>query len=104
MKTCAFMVGIGKPFISPSPIIALANGVAFLNPIRENIWQHEPLTKVGEPYVYNVPNFTNVTDIVATAEATVEDRFASFVPEDFRVEAVVDRVCTMLKINGICSS
>jgi len=98
------MVGIGNPVISPSPIIELAKGVAFLNPSRWRNWQHEPLTKVGEPFVYNVPDFTNVTDIVAKAEAAVEHRFASFVPKDFRVEEVVDHVCTMLKSNGICSS
>ena len=48
------------------PIIALAKGVAFPNPSRgNNSSQHEPLTKVGESFVYNVPDFTNVTDIVA---------------------------------------
>ena len=98
MNTCAFMVGIRNPVISPSPILGLAKLVAFLNPSQWRNWQHEPLaTKVGEPFVYNVPDFTNVTDIVAKAEAAVEHRFASFVRKDFQVEEVVDCVCTMLK-------
>jgi len=43
MKDVAFMMGIGNPIISPSPIVALEKGVPFLHPKRGNKYQHPPL-------------------------------------------------------------
>jgi len=37
MSECAFMLGIGNPILSPSPIIGLANGVAVLIHVDGNI-------------------------------------------------------------------
>ena len=103
LSECAFMLGIGNPIISPSPIIGLANGVAFLNPHRWGQYQHPPLVKVGEPYVYNIENFGNITDVVRKAEAAVRNRFASHIPSDFQVEKVVNRACAMMMSDNICS-
>ena len=59
--------------------------------------------KVGEPYVYNIENFGNITDVVRKAEAAVRNRFASHIPSDFQVEKVVNRACAMMMSDNICS-
>lgn len=103
MERVAFMLGIGNPVISPSPIIALAKGVPFLNPNRGGGYQHPPLVNVGEPYVYNIPDYTNTDDIVAKAEAAFQNGFRSFLLPDFNVTNVIKRTCLMLESESLCS-
>ncbi|GFH52462.1 hypothetical protein CTEN210_08938 [Chaetoceros tenuissimus] len=98
MEESAFMLGIGNPIISPSPIIAMAKGVPFLNPKRfEDMYQHPPLVKVGEPYVYNIEDFDNIADIIDKAEKAVENPIKLFVPSDFDKANVIERTCRMLQ-------
>lgn len=101
MGEASFLLGVGHPVISPSPIIGLAKGVAFLNPNRWGKYQHPPLEK--EQYVYNIEDFGNIDDIIEKAEASVRDqnRFSSYIPSDYKVENVVDRVCTMMRTNDM---
>lgn len=103
MRQASFLLGIGNPIISPSPIIAMANGVAFLNPRRWGAYQHPLLAKEGEPHVYNIEDFGDIDDIIEKAEASVRDRnrFSSHIPSDYRVENVVDRVCSMMHPNDL---
>ena len=101
MKKASFLLGIGNPIISPSPIIGLAKGVAFLNPNRWGKYQHPFLAK--EQHVYNIEDFGNIDDIIEKAEASVheQNRFSSYIPSDYRVENVMDRVCTMMLNNDL---
>jgi hypothetical protein len=59
------LVGIGKPYLSPSPYDALCMGLPFINPIahwaeddpENRTWwqsQHDALKFLDPPYVYNV--------------------------------------------------
>jgi Glycosyltransferase family 18 len=119
LKSCAFLLGTGYPYDSPSPFEGLANGVAFLNPIAVGAlpwnetsfplgsgpgWratQHVPLSMVGMPYVYNV-HLSNATQVVTAANHAVQYRFASFVPSDFRPLSMITRVCSMLEDDSLC--
>jgi hypothetical protein len=90
---------------SPSPIVGLSYGVSFLNPIREegesNYTQHKALSRLGMPYVYNV-NLTNHDGVVQAAEWASQYRFSSYVPAEFRVNSLVDRMCAMLEDDALC--
>jgi Glycosyltransferase family 18 len=119
LKSCAFLLGTGYPYDSPSPFEGLANGVAFLNPIAVEAlpwnetsfplgsgpgWratQHVPLSMVGMPYVYNV-HLSNATQVVTAANHAVQYRFVSFVPPDFHPLSLIARVCGMLEDDSLC--
>lgn len=103
IRQASFLLGVGNPIISPSPIIGMANGVAFLNPRRWGTYQHPPLAKEWEPYVYNIENFQNIDDIIEKAESSVlyQNRFSSHIPPDYQVERVINRVCDMLSPNNM---
>lgn len=117
----AFMIGFGGPIDSPSPFEGLANGVAFLNPIRNDSraipanettfpldkgphWgstQNNALAMMGMPYVYNI-HLGHTSQVVAAANRAVRYRFSSHVPWEFQPEAMVSRVCTMLEDDALC--
>lgn len=74
------LVGVGRPWISPTPYDALCMGVPFINPIMRwdeknpddiSKWnpQHEGLSDFGEPWVYNVKkgNETEIKNAIAKA-------------------------------------
>jgi hypothetical protein len=102
LQKCAFMLGIGNPIISPSPIIALAVGVAFLNPKRNENYQHPPMAKIGPPYVYNIPDFNDTRDIIQKARMAVQNRFSSYIPPDYNIERISERTCKMLSNKDLC--
>jgi len=125
LRRCAFLLGAGRPYDSPSPLEGLANGVAFLNPlaittaiINNNnnttttfnlttgpplrAAQHTPLALLGPPYVYNV-RLDDAASVVAAAERAVAHRFDRYVPADFSPLAVVARVCSLLQeLDAVC--
>ena len=97
------------PVDSPSPIVGLSRGVAFLNPILPERnrdtrmrFQHPHLRSVGAPYVYNVA-VTDVDSVLEAAESSARHRFSSYIPPNFRVSSMLDRVCTMLKDESMCA-
>ena len=114
----SFLLGLGLPFASPSPLEALAAGAAFLNPavvVRGDDdaaatsaaaalrFQHDPLAALGAPYVYNV-DLRNATSVLAAARRAHARRFASFVPADYSKATVVERVCrSILEDVGPCT-
>lgn len=106
LQSAAVLIGAPDPLDSPSPLEGLANGVAFLNPILNSHdgthpAQHAPLMMLGSPYVYNV-HLDNYTQVLAAAISAVDMRFASFVPPDYRVEALEARVCSILEDDALC--
>jgi hypothetical protein len=87
-------------------MVGLSYGVSFLNPIREDgeadYTQHKALSRLGMPYVYNI-NLTDHDTVVQAATWATIYRFSSYVPADFRVESLVDRMCALLEDDALCS-
>ena len=110
LRQMAFLVGLGSPPDPPSVLEALANGVAFLNPILTEweanrvhrrgdtklttpyVAQHRPFASLGPPYVYSFDPH-NWTSIGEAAEKALANRFASFVPPAHTIDAVTAAVC-----------
>lgn len=104
MKRFAFMLGFKKPEGSPSPLVGLSYGVSFLNPLRKRNGvdtQHKTLSRLGFPYTYTV-DLDNVTQVVQAAEWASKYRFASYVPPQYRVESLVNRMCTVIEDDALC--
>ena len=112
LRKMAFVVGLGHPLDSTTPLEALANGAAWLNSVswhetdRENVKrsssQHQGLKLLGMPYVYNVV-LSNATSVLNAAESAVANRFHSFVPFWNRVESVSAQACAnLLESDAMC--
>ena len=108
LQAASFLLGLGRPELSPSPFEALAAGAAFLNARYDVVdpgargYQHDALATLGAPYVYNV-QLRDAPAVVAAARKAVRLRFASYVPAAFTRAAVVDRVCrSILEDVGPC--
>ena len=111
LRRMAFLVGVGAVAVSPSPLEALANGAAYLNPRNQSSsgrggtsassggasakayrYQHPILAGVGAPYVYNY-DVDQPESLVAAAERATRVRFASFVPQQHRLETAIASAC-----------
>merc|ERR1711920_790056 len=91
----ALVVGFGDPKDSPTPLVGLSVGAAFLNPFKKTNprdFQHSSLQKVGEPYVYKY-DLNNVTSLLEAAEKAVAHPFGSFVPEEHQLGGFANAVC-----------
>jgi hypothetical protein len=53
------------------------------------------------PYVYNV-NLTDHDGVVRAAQWASRYRFSSYVPHEFRVGSLVDRMCAVLEDDALC--
>jgi len=110
----SFALGVGYPLLSPSPLDALANGAAFLNPIFPDLLeaaavqgdlstnhtaftQHDALANlnISEPYVHTV-DFLRPETVVRAARRTLEERFSSFMVEELHPDRIAERVCGAL--------
>ena len=56
---------------------------------------------VGMPYSY-VVDLDNTKQVVQAAEWATQYRFSSFVPAQFRVESLVDRICSLVEDESLC--
>ena len=104
MKKFSFMLGLGEPVGSPSPLVGLSYGVTFLNPLREigsSDTQHKALARLGFPYTYIV-DLSNSRQVVQAAKWASKFRFTSYVPPQFRVESLADRMCTVVEDDSFC--
>mmetsp|Transcript_15039 Transcript_15039/g.54233 ORF Transcript_15039/g.54233 Transcript_15039/m.54233 type:complete len:308 (+) Transcript_15039:1194-2117(+) len=112
LRKSAFVIGLGHPVDSPTPLEALANGAAWLNPVslgeterryvKKSHAQHQGLKLLGMPYVYNVV-LTNISSVIQAAEMAVAVRFHSFDPFWNRVEGVSAQVCAnLLESDALC--
>ncbi|EJT99470.1 hypothetical protein DACRYDRAFT_23617 [Dacryopinax primogenitus] len=101
------LLGILKPWLSPSPYDALCLGVPFINPIvrwnRTNpmdrsAWytQHNGLKWIEEPYVYHV--FKGDTDgLVRAVQSTADNPINRFIPPAMTERALADRVSYLVE-------
>ena len=53
------------------------------------------------PFVYTV-NLTDHDSVVQAAEWASRYRFSSFVPADFGVESLVERMCAFIEDDALC--
>ncbi len=105
MSNFSFMLGFKEPVGSPSPLVGLSYGVAFLNPLRKSqlkYTQHKALARLGFPYTY-VVDLENITQVIQAAEWASKYRFLSYVPPQYRVESLVNRMCAMLEDDTFCA-
>ena len=104
LRKMAFVIGLGHPLDSPTPLEAIANGAAWLNPSSISAYddtkvvkimhsQHQGLKVLGMPYVYNV-DLANVTSVLLAAERAFKNRFHGFVSFWNREESVAAQVCS----------
>ncbi|KAJ9093528.1 hypothetical protein QFC21_006362 [Naganishia friedmannii] len=90
------MIGIGMPAISPSPYLALCQGVPALIPYDGNDptppgferyslgrTQHGPAASLGEPYVYSY-NRHDVQSLYAAARKARANPIKPFIPDEMR--------------------
>ncbi|KAK4686065.1 hypothetical protein P7C73_g4063, partial [Tremellales sp. Uapishka_1] len=102
-----FMLGVGRPLLSPSPYDALCFGVPFINVIfqwdRENPddwtkWntQHNALRPTGPPYVYHVQK-NNREQLEAAIAMALENPIDRYIPPHMRKEAVQERHRTLIE-------
>merc|ERR1712176_211711 len=86
LASMTIVVGVGEPIDSPTALVGLAVGAAFLNSYdgydaqgRRDHVQHLPLEEVEEPYVYMYQT-KNTTALLEAAEKAAANPFGSFVP------------------------
>jgi hypothetical protein len=95
------LVGVGLPWISPTPYDALCMGVPFLNPIMRwdkehpddiTKWnpQHEAISDFGEPWVYNYKN-GNETELKAAIAKAITTPIEPFIPRRMTQAAMIAR-------------
>jgi hypothetical protein len=104
MKKFSFMLGFKRPEGSPSPLVGMSYGVTFLNPLRKSDsedTQHKTLSRLGFPYTY-VIDLDNKTQVVQAAKWASEYRFSSYVPPQYRVESLINRMCTIVEDDTLC--
>jgi hypothetical protein len=104
MKKFSFMLGFKNPVGSPSPLVGMSYGVTFLNPLRKSgsdITQHKTLSRLGFPYTY-VVDLSNTSQVVQAAEWASRYRFSSYVPPQYRVESLVNRMCIIVEDDSLC--
>jgi len=101
------LIGVGKPYTSPTPYEALCLGVPFINPIinwnRDNpqdrtkwLTQHWMLKLLDPPYVYNV--FKGDLDgFIKAIEAARTNPIDRFVLERMRMSSVTSRVQSLVE-------
>ncbi|WWC87869.1 uncharacterized protein L201_002767 [Kwoniella dendrophila CBS 6074] len=107
LASSKFLLGVGKPRMSPSPYDALCFGVPFINPVmrwnKENPsdwteWyaQHDALRPYGPPYVYHVQK-ENQTQLENAMKAAIENPIQSFIPPPMSKESVRIRHQTLVE-------
>ncbi|KAK8861557.1 hypothetical protein IAR55_002379 [Kwoniella newhampshirensis] len=101
LSSSKFLLGIGKPWLSPSPYDALCFGVPFINPVmywdKENphdwskwITQHNALRAVEPPFVYHVQK-GNGTQLEDAFRAALESPIDRYIPPNMRKDSVKER-------------
>jgi len=54
------------------------------------------------PYVYTV-DLVDIEGVVRAATHASTYRFSSYVPPEFRVNTLIDRMCALIEDNALCS-
>nr|XP_043907467.1 alpha-1,6-mannosylglycoprotein 6-beta-N-acetylglucosaminyltransferase A-like isoform X2 [Solea senegalensis] len=122
LRQSKVFVGLSFPYEGPSPLEALANGCAFLNPVfdpplsslnshffkwkpntREVTSQHPYVEAIGEPYVWMVDMF-NTTQVERALNAILSQSIEPYLPYEFTSEGMLQRVNTLIEKQDFCSS
>ncbi|KAG8923032.1 hypothetical protein FRC01_013317 [Tulasnella sp. 417] len=103
------LVGIGRPFLSPSPYEALCLGVPFINPVNgwnkkepedrgKWVTQHDGLLLAGvdEPYVYHV-KAGDRDGLERAVRKAMETPIEGFIPPYMKMSGVIDRMKVLLE-------
>ncbi|KAF8306960.1 hypothetical protein DL93DRAFT_2088335 [Clavulina sp. PMI_390] len=101
------LLGVGRPWISPTPYQALCLGVPFINPILEwdhskpedrKSWdtQHNGLRDLNPPYVYNVYKDDEAGFLSALSQA-MERPIGRYIPPGRSLVEVAGRLQTALQ-------
>ncbi|CAD6581105.1 MAG: hypothetical protein TREMPRED_002924 [Tremellales sp. Tagirdzhanova-0007] len=109
VQKSAAMLGVGKPFWSPSPYDAWCMGVPFINPITKRDpsepenrakWktQHDGLLDFDPPYVYHVPTDDENALLDALQSAVVRP-IDPYIPERMTRESVDKRLLHLVNHN-----
>jgi len=128
LQNCSFVIGFGQPKWSPTPLLAIGKGTAFLNPLEkvgrrqrrgrkdanqqigviskypQDIFmtQNNAVSLMGKPYVYNY-RIGNVRDVIIAAEEAYQTPFRPYTPYEFRPEAMIARMCSIVEDDSICA-
>ncbi|KAJ7139984.1 hypothetical protein C8R43DRAFT_1131722 [Mycena crocata] len=111
------LLGIGSPQISPTPYASLCRGVPVVIPYRSNtgcparpdpseycgfyedVHQHGPAARIGEPYIYTVDVTGPVEDIIETIQRAATTPIEPFEPEEMRIDSVRQRLLDYFDID-----
>ncbi|KAK6907327.1 hypothetical protein I203_101319 [Kwoniella mangroviensis CBS 8507] len=107
LASSKFLLGVGKPNMSPSPYDALCFGVPFINPIMSwnhsdpedwTKWhtQHDALRPYGAPYVYHVQK-ENGDQLREAMQAALDNPITSYIPPPMTKESVKQRHRTLVE-------
>jgi len=103
------LVGVGLPFLSPTPYEALCLGVPFINPIIDwdhdapedrSRWdtQHGLLKRLDPPYVYHVFK-DDLQGFIKAIESAIANPIDSFVLDRMRLTSIATRLHGFLQTN-----
>ncbi|KAG8854595.1 hypothetical protein FRB96_007465 [Tulasnella sp. 330] len=115
LSSSKILIGIGRPFLSPSPFDALCLGVPFVNPynatriksmdeIRSgDIWnpfslQHGALAELRPPFVYHVPMGNTSALVAAVREADQNPIRGRGLPQEMWMESLMERVKELVEV------
>ncbi|WVW80125.1 hypothetical protein I302_102100 [Kwoniella bestiolae CBS 10118] len=107
LASSKFLLGVGKPNMSPSPYDALCFGVPFINPIMSwnhsdpedwTKWhtQHDALRPYGAPYVYHVQK-ENGEQLEQAMRDALATPIKSYIPPPMTKESVKQRHRTLVE-------
>ncbi|KAI5452662.1 hypothetical protein NCC49_000411 [Naganishia albida] len=105
------MLGLGRPYISPSVYSALCQGTPVVIPYFRGVavpqgWklfdgqysQHGPAAAIGAPYVYSY-DYTNMTDMVSKINAAASTPIGRYIPKDMTQAAVERNMDDLMRFN-----
>ncbi|KZT20785.1 glycosyltransferase family 18 protein [Neolentinus lepideus HHB14362 ss-1] len=101
------LVGVGKPYLSPSPYDALCLGVPFINPItrwdeqdpdNRTRWsaQHDGLLWENEPYVYHVRKGDG-EGLMAALDRAFHNPIDRYIPRAMTMDALKARLADLIE-------
>ncbi|KZT55605.1 glycosyltransferase family 18 protein [Calocera cornea HHB12733] len=108
------LLGVGQPYLSPSPYDALCFGVPFINPIdnwdkdqpeNRSRWttQHDGLRFIEEPYVYHVQK-GDTEGLVRAVRSAQEKPIERYTPPAMTRDALVLRVSALVEHDWLAAA
>ena len=113
LRRLKFVLGLGDPILGPTALEAIANGLAFINPLREPFFvgsntddlitsQHPYVAQtIGEPYVYTI----QLREPAEVRKAVLKALHTSLEPHalpDMTLAAVAERLVRNMRDKSAC--